>query len=172
MTKNEFMDGLRTSLTGELPATEVENNIKFYDDYISTKSVDNKEEAIMEQLGNPRLIAKTIVEAYQISHGPMYKSTRHEGAYQDVHTTDDDNTYQDQQSSYSGGFHNDRKNYGFKTNTQLKWYHKLLLIIVAIIVTALFVFIGGILFQLFIRIGFPLLFIYFVYKMVKNSMRR
>jgi uncharacterized membrane protein len=170
MTKNEFLDELRTSLKGELPDVEVENNIRFYDEYINSKNHDKSEELLMEQLGNPRLIAKTIVETYQISHGPLYKSVGHESAYQDANTTDSNTTYEENQSDYDT--HNNRKAYNFGFHPILTWYQKLFLIIVVIMFIFLFVLIGGILIRLFFSIGIPLIIVYLFYKMIKNSMRR
>ena len=170
MTKIEFLDRLRTALTGEIPDAEVENNIKFYDDYIGT-SYDKTQEEVMDQLGDSRLIAKTIVEAYQISHAPLYNSTRHERTYKDVHTTDD-NAYEDQKSSRDDEPNNYRRSYNFPMYSTLSWYQKLLLIIVVITFISLLVVIGGILLRLFFSIGIPMLIIYMVYKIISNSMKR
>jgi len=170
MTKIEFLDRLRTALTGEIPDVEVENNIKFYDDYIGTSN-DKTEEEVMEQLGDSRLIAKTIVEAYQISNAPLYNSTKHDRSYKDVHTTDDSD-YEDQKSSRDNDPNNYRRNYNFPMYSTLTWYQKLVLIIVVIAFISLLLVIGGILIRLFFSIGIPLLIIYIGYKTIKNSMKR
>lgn len=171
MTKSEFLDQLRTSLTGEIPDVEVENNIKFYDDYIGTKSNEISYEEVMEQLGAPRLIAKTIVETYQISHAPLYNSKKHERAYKDVHTTDDSD-YEDQQNTRSEESNHYERNSNFQIHSSITWYQKLLLIVVAITFIFLFIIIGGIILRLFFSIGIPILIIYIGYKVIKNSMRR
>lgn len=173
MTKHEFLEELRTVLTGELPSAEVENNIKFYEEYIRTKSVDMGEKYVLEQLGDSRLIAKTIIETYQISHGPMYHSSKG-GTYQDNSSNEksyyDDDTrnqnYGDDNTSNPG------RNYGFQIHTSLTWYQKIFLILIAVFVLTLIVLIGGILVQLFFSIGFPLLIIYLGYRLIKNSTRR
>ncbi len=169
MIKSKFIDGLRTALTGELPDTEVENNIRFYEDYIKSKSINNREEEIIEQLGDPRLIAKTIIETYQISHGPLYNGSRHDRAYQDTQTTDG-NSYKDyrgnsESNDYGGGFK-------FGINSSLTWYQKLIILFVAVILFLIILIVGGILLRLFFTIGIPLLIIYFGYKLITNNIRR
>lgn len=165
MIKNEFLVELRTSLTGELPDIEVETNIRFYDDYIESKGHDNNEESIMEQLGDPRLIAKTIIETYQISHGPHYKNIKNENVYEDVNTSE--NTNYENQDSY-----NNHKSNVFHISSSLKWYQKLLFSLAAIIIIVLLIVIGGILLRLFFSIGIPLLIVYMGYKVIRNNTRR
>lgn len=64
MNRTEFMNKLRMALSGSLPYTLVEENIKYYEDYMDMElSKGKSEEEILEQLGDPRLIAKTIIEA-------------------------------------------------------------------------------------------------------------
>lgn len=64
MNRTEFMNKLRMALSGALPYTLVEENIKYYEDYMDMElSKGKSEEEILEQLGDPRLIAKTIIEA-------------------------------------------------------------------------------------------------------------
>jgi uncharacterized membrane protein len=170
MTKNDFLDQLRTILTGELPDSEVESNIRFYDDYIKSKTVADEENVVMVQLGDPRLIAKTIIETYQISHTPFYNNTKHERSYQEEYTGEA-NTYRSQQ----GNRNDESNNYGktdFRIHTSLNWYQKLIITLILILAIIILVIIGGIVLRLFFSIGFPLIIIYLVYKMVKNNARR
>ncbi len=68
MTKNEFIDGLRVALNGKISPTQVIDNLKFYENYINTEIQMGRTEAeVLEVLGNPRLIAKTIVQTSDIS---------------------------------------------------------------------------------------------------------
>lgn len=171
MTKTEFKDGLRTALTGELPDAEIENNIRFYDDYIRTKSVGNNEEDIVGQLGEPRLIAKTIIDTYQITHGPIYNGSKHEGAYQDAHTTDG-NAYEDDRSNYDNKSKDYERGFKVQIHSSLTWYQKLLIVIIAIILISLFLIIGRVLFQLFFRIGIPLIVVYLGYRLITDNLKR
>lgn len=62
MSKQEFLDGLRRSLAGNLETREVNEHIQYYSDYIDSQiRMGNTEEAVMASLGEPRLIAKTLI---------------------------------------------------------------------------------------------------------------
>lgn len=64
MTKQEFLDSLRAALSGRVSTRAVAENISFYEDYINTQVRMGKSEAqVIEELGDPRLLAKTITEA-------------------------------------------------------------------------------------------------------------
>ena len=66
MDKKEFMDILRQSLQGEVDDNIIEQNIRFYNEYISSQRGKNESEVIKE-IGDPRLIAKTIIETAKAS---------------------------------------------------------------------------------------------------------
>ena len=62
MTKQEFLDGLRRSLIGGLENGEINEHIRYYSDYIDSQiRMGISEEEIMSSLGEPRLIAKTLL---------------------------------------------------------------------------------------------------------------
>ena len=63
MTKQEFLDKLRAALNGKLLPGQVEENLHYYEDYINTEVRKGKSEGeVLAVLGDPRLIARTIVE--------------------------------------------------------------------------------------------------------------
>ena len=63
MTKNEFLDKLRAALTGKVSAALVEENMTYYKEYIESQvRMGKSEQEVMEILGDPRLIARTIVQ--------------------------------------------------------------------------------------------------------------
>lgn len=63
MTRQEFLDALRRALNRELDAAKVEENIAYYDNYIREQMAQGRREAqVVEQLGDPRLIARTILQ--------------------------------------------------------------------------------------------------------------
>lgn len=63
MTRQEFLDALRRALNRDLSAEEVEENIAYYDSYISSQVREGQEEAqVIARLGDPRLIARTILQ--------------------------------------------------------------------------------------------------------------
>lgn len=70
MDRNEFISILRTALTGKVPATTVEDNVRYYEEYIEIQLRQGKsEKEILEALGDPRLLAKTIIEANKFAEG-------------------------------------------------------------------------------------------------------
>ena len=70
MLKQEFLDGLRRALAGKVDVEVIDETIRYYEDYIDMQQKKGEsEEAIMEQLGKPQLIAKSIVDANKQNSG-------------------------------------------------------------------------------------------------------
>lgn len=66
MTRYEFLERLRAALHGEMPDQAVEEQIRFYERYISSETASGKsEEDVLAGLGDARLIARTILETWQ-----------------------------------------------------------------------------------------------------------
>jgi len=63
MTRQEFLQELQFALQGQLSQTAVNENIRYYDNYIIEEMQrGSSEEEVIERLGNPRLIAKTLID--------------------------------------------------------------------------------------------------------------
>lgn len=63
MTKHHFLDTLRSALNGRVSQEQLAENMRYYEDYINTEIRKGKsEEEVLEALGDPRLIARTIAE--------------------------------------------------------------------------------------------------------------
>lgn len=63
MDKIEFLNRLRAALTGRVDATVLAENLAYYEDYINSQMrMGRTEEEVLQSLGDPRLIAKTIIE--------------------------------------------------------------------------------------------------------------
>ncbi|MBD5544015.1 MAG: DUF1700 domain-containing protein [Lachnospiraceae bacterium] len=59
--KYEFVKSLRKTLTGKIDGMELEDTIRYYEDYIDGEIKKGKPEAqVLEELGDPRLLAKNI----------------------------------------------------------------------------------------------------------------
>lgn len=67
MDRGEFLSILRESMEGLIPMDEVEKNIQFYRSYFDESGQADRE--VIEELGDPRLIARTIIDAYKASKG-------------------------------------------------------------------------------------------------------
>lgn len=64
MNKQEFLDKLRAALSGRVSAGLVEDNVAYYDEYINTQiRLGRAENMVLSDLGDPRLIAKSIITA-------------------------------------------------------------------------------------------------------------
>ena len=64
MTKEEFLTGLRNALSGTGSEQLITENLRYYDQYIeSEKQKGRSEEEVLSELGDPRLIAKSIMDA-------------------------------------------------------------------------------------------------------------
>ncbi len=64
MSKYEFVEGLQRALTGKVTAEKLQEVSLYYSDYIDGQINSGKsEEQVLAELGDPRLLAKTIVEA-------------------------------------------------------------------------------------------------------------
>lgn len=64
MNKTIFLEGLKEALQGEISAAELNNQLLYYERYIDDELRKGRsEEDIFNELGAPRLIARTIIEA-------------------------------------------------------------------------------------------------------------
>jgi uncharacterized membrane protein len=84
--KQEFLDGLRIALAGEVSTRLVTDNVRYYDEYILTQIRLGRSEAeVLEELGDPRLIARTIIDMNQpnqtVKHA--FKDTEEEMSQKD-----------------------------------------------------------------------------------------
>lgn len=61
MNRNEFLNGLREALENDLSGQAVQENVAYYKRYIEEEvKKGRREEEVLEELGDPWLIAKTI----------------------------------------------------------------------------------------------------------------
>ena len=134
MDRNEFVSTLRAVLSGEVPASVVEDNVRYYDSYISQEIAGGKsEQEVLDSLGDPRLIAKTIID----TSGQQGSREAYEGTYTQEET--------------GGGFRrefrqeeSDRRQYRqFDLNTGFGRF--LVLIVVFVVLLLVFTIVGGIL---------------------------
>lgn len=75
MSRTEFLKALRRKLSEAMEPEEVEEQVRYYDDYIkSSVRKGQREEEVLAALGDPVLIARTILEApgRGYGEGPSY----------------------------------------------------------------------------------------------------
>ena len=125
MKKQEFLNILQKSLEDNLGQSNIKNHINYYNHYIDDEiKKGRKEKEIIDELGDPRLIAKTIIDTEDMRGSQGY-TTYEESA--------------DQNREKARGF---RMNYGddngfdiryrgFKLNN---WFGKFLLMLIVVLV--------------------------------------
>ena len=63
MDKREFLEILKGQLSGQMPEERVDGHVRYYRDYIEDAVRRGKsEDVVIGELGDPRLIAKTLVD--------------------------------------------------------------------------------------------------------------
>ena len=162
MRKAEFLKELEASLKGEIPAGAVSDNLRYYDNYISQEVAKGRSESeVIEEIGSPRLIAKTIIDTSGAGeYGepgkfllPGYGSQGFGREY---------DTGYDRQEKQRTGFHY------FNLN---KWYWKFLIFAVVILVMISVLSIIGGIFALLFRYATPILIILLIWSLFRNSRR-
>ena len=81
MTKYEFLEKMRHALANDLSGSVIQDNINYYDGYISDEVRKGRSEAaVIEELGDPWAIARTIIESVENTsggqEGPRYRECR------------------------------------------------------------------------------------------------
>ena len=76
MNKQDFIDRLRMALNGRVSPGLVMDNVNYYEDYINTEIRKGRtEEEVLESLGDPRLIARTIIQTNGGDNRSDYRNT-------------------------------------------------------------------------------------------------
>lgn len=147
MTREEYLYKLRKALEGELPEYEIEEHIRYYNQYLSdsedTKALEDK----LRELGDPRLIAKTIIDTKNTKTSYDYDSQ-------------EENTQEN---------HNSFKIYRWDT---LTWYQKLLAVIIGLLVLAAIIgiFVVGV--NIFFSVILPILIVIFFVKLIISVIKK
>ncbi len=150
MYKSEFLDILKQSLVGEISPDHIEENIKYYDQYINS-NISEGNENIMEELGDPRLIAKTIIESERMTRQKGRYPNRDYQAYQDYDFKTQETGNQQKRTVHKSFL------------SKMKWQHKLIVILSIVMLLFILLFIGRFLLILLRLFGVPIMFILIIY---------
>lgn len=83
MTKQEFLEQLRRSLTTRAGSAVASENVSYYEEYIATQvRAGRTEEEVIRGLGDPRLLARSIAEAQERA-GSIETAEDEEDIYQE-----------------------------------------------------------------------------------------
>ncbi|NBH81325.1 DUF1700 domain-containing protein [bacterium C-53] len=80
MDRQEFLKVLRQTLAGEVSAETVNENLNYYNDYIVTEMRKGRSESeVLQSLGDPRLIAKTIIDTHGTGNSQAFYAYDEQG---------------------------------------------------------------------------------------------
>lgn len=141
MTKYEFLEGLRAALAGEIPESVIAENIRFYEHYIEEEIKKGREEqAILEEFGSPRLIAKTIMETWQSSDTDLVTETESQdytgqGTYWEGDREAEETPFQREEKAEQEKPHNSSYiNINGKNIRMDAWYLRVVPILIAVLI--------------------------------------
>jgi len=156
MRREEFLQTLRRALNGDVPPGVVEENIRYYDSYITEEVRKGKaEEDVIEEIGDPRLIAKNIEDTTEGAGDGQYNESY---AYEDA----DRRSSREQESRSFGGQGN------IHYFDLSKWYWKLLAVVIVFAILYLVVAIVGGIFTILAPLIGPLVMIWLVVSIIRN----
>lgn len=160
MDRGEFLSLLRESLEGYIPREEVEKNISFYRNYFDESAQSDRE--VIEELGDPRLIARTIIEAYKASKGPMadYYTEQARSEY----SRERSETYDDAKQDSNGTF--------YQYSKEIKWYHKAIFWAVIVLIVSIVIMLAATVVGVFVAYILPVLLLVLVIKILVEYFRR
>lgn len=113
MTKEQFIMELEQCLQGEVSAYELSDSLTYYRQYFEDEMHNGKsEEQVIKELGSPRLIARSIIDARGIEENASNNSSYEDNAY--------GSRYAQNESSYDGYGDAYRSDRGDIENSQQK----------------------------------------------------
>lgn len=160
MDRDEFLRTLREALSGEVAPNIIEENIRYYDAYISDEVRKGRSEReVIEELGGARVIARTIIDVAAAGgdagtgdpYGDAYQESAYGGTGSSRNHDSAGDGYQEQHPYGAGGQHR-----SFHVYDLNKWYWKLLFwLVIAAVLFLLFSLVMGLatLFWPFLVIG-------------------
>ena len=145
MSKTEFLDILYNQLSGQMPEGSVAAHVQYYRNYIEDEQQKGRTETdILNDLGDPRLIARTLLDT-EVGAGNPQNGSTYSAIYNEA-----DSDYNEYDSSDSARGH--VKKHSFKLDLST-WYGKVSVILIAAVVLLLLVTILGILIPVVIVAG-------------------
>ena len=124
VNKKEFLDILYEQLSGQMPEGNVAAHVQYYRNYIEDAVTQGRTETeVLNELGDPRLIARTLLDTDSTASGNPQTT----GSYSEPYT---DNSYEYDNSS-SGSKKVKSRSFHIDLST---WYGKLAVILIAVVV--------------------------------------
>lgn len=158
MDRGEFLSILRESMEGLIPMDEVEKNIQFYRSYFDESGQADRE--VIEELADPRLIARTIIDAYKASKGPMA----------DYYTEQARSEYSREHSGQYGDFANQEGGGG--SGRRFAWLEKAIGWFVVLFVAIVFFVVAVAVVGVFVGYVLPVILLIVLIKILADYFRR
>lgn len=128
MNKKEFLDTLYNQLSGQMPEGAIAAHVQYYRNYIEDAVTQGRtEEEVLNELGDPRLIARTLLDTDSTASGNPQTAERYSDPYTERSYEYDINDNSGSKKVKSRSFHIDLST----------WYGKLAVILIAAIVIVL-----------------------------------
>lgn len=161
MNKTEFLFELEQALQGELPEYEIKKQVDYYRGYIEETIDEVSQKERLEQLGDPRLIAKTIIDTSDLKKGNSKKGNINDvyETYNQAEREDDNTKYEEEMRSHIFSWE------------ELAWYQKVLAVLIGIFAVIVIVAVVGIGLNLFFTIILPVLVIVFAIRLLLSIFR-
>lgn len=148
MTKQEFLEELKQSLSGEVSAEVMMDSYRYYATYIEEEIRNGKiEEQVLEELGKPSLIARSIIAAQS-----------GERAVDEEYTEDGKTRRVSKRGTSKRNKNAGQREKSFEFNVH-SWYAKVLYVAILILFLMLVYCILKGLFWIFIKLGIPILLV-------------
>ena len=158
MTKEQFMMELEQSLQGEVSAYELSDSLTYYRQYFEDEIRNGKsEEDVIRELGSPRLIARSIIDA----HGNEGAASGNSG-YKDSDYRE--GSYSNYGSSY-GSERGDIENSGQRGGGTLQNAGRM---IMTIIISALIFFVVLFLLRALLPVAVVIIAIVFIVRLIRG----
>lgn len=91
MNRSEFLNKLRETLENDLSAQVVQENIEYYDSYIRSEVQNGRtEQEVLEMLGDPWVIARTIINSAENERDYYGGSSSSYGSGQSTYTEEEE----------------------------------------------------------------------------------
>lgn len=172
MTKQEFLDELRQVLSGEVSSECIMDSYRYYSTYIEEKMRGGKsEEQVVEELGRPSLIARSIIAAHSgerevdeiyTEDGKTRRVKNNPFAQSSVFGSKEDKEQKQAQSK------REKKPFVFDFTA---WYAKVLYVLIFILLILIVVGLIRIGFWVLIRFGIPILLVLGVVYLIMYFMK-
>lgn len=154
MSRYDFIEKLRAALSGKATQSTINESVRYYEEYFDTELRKGKsEEEVLRQLGDPRLLAKSIVEANK----QVGRTSSGAGGYSD--TVD----FETENGRRGAHMHRDGGEYKIQ-----KW----VLILIAVLVVLLIISLVGTVLRFVLRIVIPVVLILAAVKIIAVLFRR